>query len=305
MNKRVAVLYHSPCVDGAFAAYAAKLALGEEDVVYCGHNVNAAFDLERIRHCSHVVLLDYIGPEGFAEQLAATRESVTVVDHHKTAQASLDALRQRPNVEVVFDLERSGATLALAHFAPEVSEEMRQCFALVEDNDLWRHALPESRAFSAGLRRLLDLERESLLDDVGKLSLAAVLAAGAEELQLEARRVQVREGAVREMSHSVGEQEELERRYVVQIGEARLLAVDAQFPTLRSTVGNELAALSQAAGLAPAAAVCYADSGVWKVSLRSLGDWDTTALSTRFGGGGHRNASSFAVDRTVWDSWKA
>jgi hypothetical protein len=198
----VAVLFHSPCVDGAFAAYAARLALGEEEVVYCGHKVNVPFNLERIRHCSRVVLLDYIGPEGFAEQLAATRERVTVIDHHKTAQRSLDALRLRPNVEVVFDLERSGATLALAHFAPEVSEEMRQCFALVEDNDLWRHALPDSRAFSAGLRRLLDLERESLLDDVGKLSLAAVLAAGAEELQLEARRVQVRENVGHGRSYS-------------------------------------------------------------------------------------------------------
>ena len=287
--KRVAVLYHHPCVDGAFAAFAAQQTLGP-DALYVGHNVNVPFPLERIADCTHVYLLDYVGPEGFVEQLARSKERVTVIDHHKTAQPALEALRGRvPNVEVLFDLARSGATLALAHFAPELSPEMRQCFALVEDNDLWRHALPDTRAFSAGIRAELDLESATLLADVGRLRLEALLERGAAELAQEARRVQ----------------SELERRYAVRVGgEVEMLAVDTQVPALRSTLGNELAELSRAEGLAPAAAVCYEDAGQWKVSLRSLGAFDTTELAKRYHGGGHLNASSFVVDRSVWDSWR-
>ena len=40
-----------------------------------------------------------------------------------------------------------------------------------------------------------------------------------------------------------------------------------------------------------------------KCSLRSLGIEDTTAVSKVFGGGGHRNASSFIVDLAEFESW--
>lgn len=45
------------------------------------------------------------------------------------------------------------------------------------------------------------------------------------------------------------------------------------------------------------------DSTKIKVSLRSIGNEDTTAVSQAFGGGGHRNASSFVTDTAVFESW--
>ena len=43
--------------------------------------------------------------------------------------------------------------------------------------------------------------------------------------------------------------------------------------------------------------------GQIKVSLRSLDDEDTVPISQHFGGGGHKNASSFVVDFQVFESW--
>ena len=40
-----------------------------------------------------------------------------------------------------------------------------------------------------------------------------------------------------------------------------------------------------------------------KVSLRSLGQEDTTVISQKFGGGGHRNASSFMTDTAIFNDW--
>ncbi len=45
------------------------------------------------------------------------------------------------------------------------------------------------------------------------------------------------------------------------------------------------------------------DHSKMKVSLRSIGDEDTTVISQAFGGGGHRNASSFIVDTIEFESW--
>ena len=46
------------------------------------------------------------------------------------------------------------------------------------------------------------------------------------------------------------------------------------------------------------------DSTKIKVSLRSIGDEDTTAVSQAFGGGGHKNASSFITDTAVFEGWR-
>jgi nanoRNase/pAp phosphatase (c-di-AMP/oligoRNAs hydrolase) len=45
------------------------------------------------------------------------------------------------------------------------------------------------------------------------------------------------------------------------------------------------------------------DSSKHKVSLRSLGEEDTTAIASGLGGGGHRNASSFTAAVQHIDSW--
>ena len=45
------------------------------------------------------------------------------------------------------------------------------------------------------------------------------------------------------------------------------------------------------------------DSTKVKVSLRSMGDEDTTVVSQAFGGGGHQNASSFVTDSAVFECW--
>ncbi len=87
------------------------------------------------------------------------------------------------------------------------------------------------------------------------------------------------------------------------------LAVHAdRAPELRSHIGNALAAKSRDAGLRPIGAVLYVEPAMGdpskvKVSLRSIGDEDTTVMSAFFGGGGHKNASSFIISRQSLDDW--
>lgn len=47
------------------------------------------------------------------------------------------------------------------------------------------------------------------------------------------------------------------------------------------------------------------DPSKLKCSLRSIGDEDTTVISEQFGGGGHKNASSFILDAAEFEAWRA
>lgn len=107
---------------------------------------------------------------------------MTVLDHHKTALETLCGNAAIPeNLEKVIDMKRSGATIAFDFFREKLSakgdasgdheigsnavsgakllpdsqfERVHKLFKFVEDGDLWRWALPCSKAFSSGLKDL-------------------------------------------------------------------------------------------------------------------------------------------------------
>lgn len=104
-----------------------------------------------------------------------------VLDHHKTALEMLGSgsgTSISGNVTKVIDMERSGATIAYDYFkekllggdicgskAGAVSEfeKVRKLFEYIEDGDLWRWRLSNSKAFSSGLKDL-DLEFDVTLN---------------------------------------------------------------------------------------------------------------------------------------------
>ena len=89
-------------------------------------------------------VVDFFGGQEFVRAACARAKAVVILDHHKTAAeelAAMDAAAPRPaNLEVVMDMERSGATIARDYFGlgDRLSPEQTKLFALIEDNDLWR-----------------------------------------------------------------------------------------------------------------------------------------------------------------------
>ena len=66
-----------------------------------------------------------------------------------------------------------------------------------------------------------------------------------------------------------------------------------------SEVGHELANKSESFGM-----IWYlGEENKAKVSLRSNGDYDVSAIAKCFGGGGHRNAAGFSVDILTLLAW--
>jgi len=88
-------------------------------------------------------------------ELNEVANNLLVIDHHKTAMKELEGLDY-----VVFDLDSSGVTLTWQVFNPGVN--IPSILLYIEDRDLWKWELPDSKEISEGLRYVND--QESLLN---------------------------------------------------------------------------------------------------------------------------------------------
>ncbi|TKY44897.1 R106 protein [Spatholobus suberectus] len=318
-----AVLYHYPCPDGAFAALAAHLYFKATSLLspfFFPNTVYKPLSAEdlHLNEIGDLYLLDFVGPTGFVQEISTKVPRVIVLDHHKSALERLgNEASLGENVVKVIDMERSGATIAFDYFKdkllspdgvvkhPSVLDEfehVRQLFLYIEDGDLWRWRLPNSKAFRSGLKDMnieFDVRKNpSLFDQLLSLDLDTIISKG-----------------ILSLSHTQKLIDDcLRKSYEIALGNGAFghcLAVNADtaLSELRSELGHQLAIKSQKMKLRGVGAVVYTvpeleNDQRLKISLRSVDDEDTTPISQEFGGGGHRNASSFMLIADEFELWK-
>ena len=311
-----------------------------------------------------VYLLDYSGPAGFPQALSKAARRVVVLDHHKTAAEQLGGVikdkawtkgeknrgetkgpggEDLRNLEVLIDQDRSGATLAAAHFNPPLTPGLARAFAAIQDGDLWHWRLPDSKAFYAGLHssgilddKVTKTPRE-MLRKLSRLDWEETVERGAGEVAARDRAV----AAEAERAFEVelrGPARGSSSPPAVSFGRALAVEVEPEQAGLRSLLGNVLAARAKEikereggkeGGMRPVGLVAYREPGMTassqpspsssssssrpgdrgdllvKISLRSIGeDEDTTPVSQAHGGGGHRNASSFLMPAREFATWR-
>lgn len=320
IKKSAAVLYHYPCPDGAFAALAAHLYFKATSLpaIFFPNTVYSPIKPDQLplHQFSHVYLLDFVGPSGFVQQLSSEVPRVVILDHHKTAMEALGGRSfEGENVSKVIDMERSGATIAFDYFKHKLLESgknnydeiiaefdrVRRVFEYIEDGDLWRWRLENSKAFNSGLKDSnLEFNAQlnpSLFDQLLSLSLESVISQGIVSLSVKQKLID----------------DTLDQSYEIALGGGafgRCLAVNADSVSeLRSELGHQLATKSRNLKLRGIGAIVYRvpeleNDEMLKISLRSVDSEDTTPISEEFGGGGHRNASSFMISSADFEQWK-
>jgi oligoribonuclease NrnB/cAMP/cGMP phosphodiesterase (DHH superfamily) len=321
MKRAIRVVYHCPCPDGAFAALAAYLKFHKEaqvDLDFIPHSTYRALPVEdnpAFTPDAEVFLLDYVGPSDFVHRVAKKVRHVTLLDHHKTAFELMEQWKSENSLPANFDYqlinEKSGATIAYDHFSKDSTliaddadrARIERLYAYIEDGDLWRKALPFSKEFSTGLGA------KSVEFDFNKNKSLFL------QLQLLDADKLIEEGKVEVERVNKIIAANLAESYPIKLGGkdtdfGTCLAVLTTSPELRSEMGHQLAVKSAAAGLRGIGALCYEEAGMenadknYKVSLRSVEEEDTTVVSKHFGGGGHKNASSFMIAKEQWTEWK-
>lgn len=257
-------IYHGNCADGFGAAWVVRKALNEQ-VFFHGATY------QETPPCvtgEDVVMVDFSYKRPVLLDMAEKANSILILDHHKTAAE--DLINLPANVVAKFDMSHSGAILAWKHFFP--SQPPPPLLLHIEDRDLWRFALQNTRQIQANVFSYpYDFQ---VWDTLMTADLATLAEAG----------------------------EAIERKHVKDIREligvtTRNMVIGghcvpvANLPyTMSSDAGHELAK-------GKPFGACYWDTPEGRVfSLRSNADGlDVSEIAKQYGGGGHRNAAGFRV----------
>jgi uncharacterized protein len=274
-ESKVVVLYHDDCVDGLTSGYLAWKEFGSEASYYA---VQYGKPVPCELGGKDVFILDFCYPAQRLVDMVFVDgvSTLTVLDHHKTAQADVEVageqLKSARNVLIRFDMDKSGAGLTADHF------NSRDWWVdYVEDRDLWRFKLPNSESINAFIQ---SVERTFEAYDAARLTMeleeAHVLGLGA---------LRYLEMYTREVTKHV--------RYVTIGGYPDIPVVNAPFVGISEVVGS----LAKKALFA----VGWSQRGDGKIafSLRSSGDFDVSELAKAYGGGGHKGAAGFTLPASL------
>lgn len=147
-------IHHHPCLDGYTSAWVVNKALGSDVEFYQGVHGQPPAPIDVIDN-RHILIVDFSYPRDILLEMAKVARSITILDHHLSAQRDLDDIGAEAErmglcpIYVVFDMNRSGARLTWDYFF----EGMRAPLLVryVEDRDLWRFDMQDSRAVNANL----------------------------------------------------------------------------------------------------------------------------------------------------------
>lgn len=272
-------IYHKGCTDGFGAAWVVwnhfKNIDGSCAVDF--HAANYQDDPPDVTGLD-VTIVDFSYKRPILEMMIEQCNSLTIIDHHKTAQADLDGIFDYPKVFGVFDMDHSGAVLTWQFFNADLATP--QLLLHVEDRDLWRFKLDGTREVIAALYSLPQefsiwenyVHRPAMISDLradGRAierqqakNVASLVAASSRRMQLAGFDVPV-----------------------------------ANVPYMMASDAGHLMAKGE-----PFSVTYWDGPGERMYSLRSSDDGeDVSQIAVAFGGGGHEHAAGFKVETILLD----
>jgi uncharacterized protein len=281
-QEHIVCVYHAGCDDGFGAACAVHKYYSDNirGVTYFpmhyGKGVPGlmSYLADANPQVDALYIVDFSFPNDILEQLCKLVKHVHLFDHHKTFA------EQRPwpslsNLRIVFDNDRSGAMITWNEF---FDQQVPMLINHIQDNDLWHHDLPSTKEIIMALR--------SYPQDMD-LWLSKFCSPYPEAINSLAR-----EGEVISRYYNQQMQEILNtcaRRITLDGHEGLVCNAPRMFA---SDLGHRLANMSGTYG----ATYIQLGDGTTVFSLRSIGDYDVSAIAKLYGGGGHKNAAGFAID---------
>jgi uncharacterized protein len=265
---RTVVLYHGNCPDGFGGAYAAWKKFGDTAEYHALSRTGP--EPEELTGAT-IYFIDFCYEKEVMDRYAAEAGSLTVLDHHKGVE---DVVRSMP--AYVYDSNRSGASIAWEYFHPGVP--MPNLLRYIEDDDLFRFALPETKAVIAYLAvqpHTFELW-DAIATDLDNPEHAPVLL---EKLH-----------AYREYFDLLVEYTASRAKPVMFEGyEVYLVTVNPLKPFV-SAVGNSLRTKHP-----PFALLAHAFAGGMRISMRGDDTVDLTKIAQKYGGNGHPHSAAFSL----------
>lgn len=235
------------------------------------HAMNHGDPLPEIGRDEEVYFVDFSLKAKEMMELARRCSGITVIDHHKTAEAEL-SLFHLNNVHVIFDLNESGASLAWKFLHPD--KPLPNLIKYIADRDLWKFDEINSHEINAYIQSFpMSIHEYDMmlqeLDQPEGLSIAYVAGAAIERYKA---------------------------TMVQAMCKTATLTPDG-IPTVNasmlfSEVGDELCKMFPDAPYAQYYFDRLSDN-TRQWGARSIGDFDVSEVAKANGGGGHKNAAGW------------
>lgn len=272
-NKKVSknlCIYHGNCPDGFAAAWAVYHALGDDVEFHKGVHQQLPPDVSGL----DVYLVDFSYRKPVLEGMLKQASSITILDHHISAQEDLADLLSSGKVAGLFDMNKSGAMLTWEWFHPD--KPAPKLIQHIQDRDLWQFKLDGTKQITMGLASypydfaLWNKLMESTPDELELLKHDG-------------------EALVRKLHIDI--------KMLIDSGVRRMVIGGYDVPVLNVPAAYVSEAGNILANGEPFAA-CYWDHANGRsFSLRAseTGE-DVSKVAKQYGGGGHVKASGFTVD---------
>jgi oligoribonuclease NrnB/cAMP/cGMP phosphodiesterase (DHH superfamily) len=260
------LIYHGNCQDGFGAAWAVWKRHGDDFDYHPGIHQEPPPDVSGRR----VVIADFAYPAEIMRELNLTARRITIIDHHISAAKELQPLLDSGEIDGIFDMNKSGAMLTWEWFHP--GQKPPRLLEYIQDRDLYRFDLPDSRAISSAL--FSHPQEFQLWDEL--------MASDLEQLR--------QDGIAIERKH----RRDLQKCIDSGVRRMRIAGMDVPAINLPFTMSSDAGnILSQGEPFA----VSYWETAELVVfSLRSAENgMDVSEIARSFGGGGHKRAAGFRL----------
>jgi uncharacterized protein len=259
------VIYHGNCQDGFTAAWAIWKKFPDWEF-YPGKYQESPPDVTG----RDVFFVDFSYKRPVILEMAAKANSITILDHHASAEKDLVDLPE--NVFVLFDMNRSGSRITWEFF--HNGEMIPVLVKRVEDRDLWRFHYPDTKAISSALfAEEYNFETWNIWADKLEKDVQWAVDSG--------------EAILRKQAKDINEL--LQNKFRMTLGGTEVWVANLPY-TLCSDAGHILAQDE------PFGATFYLDGKSAIFSLRSTEDGiDVSEIAKLYGGGGHKHAAGFKV----------
>lgn len=125
------IIYHSPCSDGTAGAWAIWRTNRNAKLIPSKYG----FRLDPSDYTGKtVVIVDFSFPRARLIEIAQASKFTVILDHHKSAEKDLFGI-SHPNLEIIFDMNRSGAQIAWDYMG---MGKYHWIIEMIADRDLWQ-----------------------------------------------------------------------------------------------------------------------------------------------------------------------
>lgn len=274
------ICYHKNCPDGIGGLWAANH-YKEIPVHYplpAGENPFLG-DIEG----KSIIFIDVCPKEDYILSNIEKVKKLTILDHHKTSKEMLEDIikKKYPNIEIIFDMNRSGAKISWDYFFPNIPSPF--FINYIEDKDLWKWKLNYSHEINFAIESYLELEKLTSFLENEDLSFQKLLEEGKILKEENDKKIE-------NIGNTSTKEYFIHKNKVYHIRKVNSI----RDRSLTSDVGNYLCEKYPDIDFA---VITSRSSNYWSYSLRGIKGKcpDLSSIAKVYGGGGHPSSSGIRI----------